>query len=50
MRELFECEDTSFTDFVLTRRLARAHRLLIDPQWSNRNIAFAAVRLEPPAG
>lgn len=42
VRKLFEYEDTSFTDFVLMRRLAKAHRLLIDPRLPNRNIASIA--------
>jgi len=42
MRKLFEHEGTSFTDFVLTRRLVRAHRLLTNPLWANRNIASIA--------
>jgi AraC-like DNA-binding protein len=39
---LFAYEDTSFTDFVLMRRLAKAHRLLVDPRWADRNIASIA--------
>lgn len=42
IRKLFEYEDTSFTSFVLRRRLARAHRLLLDPQAVNWNIASLA--------
>jgi AraC-like DNA-binding protein len=42
IRKLFEYEDTSFTDFVLTRRLVRAHRLLTSPLWAHRNIASIA--------
>ena len=42
IRKLFEGDDTSFTDFVLTRRLVRAHRLLTDPRWADRNITSIA--------
>jgi AraC-like DNA-binding protein len=42
IRKLFEYEDTSFTDFVLMRRLAKARRLLVDPRSPNRNIASIA--------
>jgi AraC-like DNA-binding protein len=42
IRKLFAYEDTSFTDFVLMRRLAKAHRLLVDPRWADRNIASIA--------
>jgi AraC-like DNA-binding protein len=31
IRKLFEAENTSFTDFVVEQRLARAHRVLLDP-------------------
>jgi AraC-like DNA-binding protein len=45
VRKLFEGAGTSFTDFVLSERLARAHRLLADPHSAGRtigDIAFAA--------
>jgi len=42
MRKLFEHEETSFTDFVLRRRLAKAHGLLADPKSANWNIASIA--------
>jgi AraC-like DNA-binding protein len=45
VRKLFETDGTSFTDFVLGQRLARAHRLLGDPRSAGRaigDIAFAA--------
>jgi AraC-like DNA-binding protein len=42
IRKLFESEGTSFTDFVVTRRLVRAHRLLTSPLWTHRNIASVA--------
>jgi AraC-like DNA-binding protein len=45
VRKLFESERTSFTDFVLSERLAQAHRVLRDPSCAGRpvsDIAFAA--------
>jgi AraC-like DNA-binding protein len=45
VRKLFESEGTSFTDFVLTQRLAQAHHTLRDPRSAGRpvsDIAFAA--------
>jgi AraC-like DNA-binding protein len=44
VRKLFADEGTSFTDFVLAERLARAHRRLVDPRFARRtvsDIAFA---------
>jgi AraC-like DNA-binding protein len=46
IRKLFKGEETSFSLFVLlTRRLLRAHRFLLDPRGAHRtisSIAFAA--------
>jgi AraC-like DNA-binding protein len=45
VRKLFESEGTSFTDFVLSRRLAEVHRALRDPRSADRavsDIAYAA--------
>jgi AraC-like DNA-binding protein len=42
IRKLFEHDETSFTDFVLARRLETAHRHLTNPVWANRNIASIA--------
>jgi len=42
IRKLFESEGTSFSEFVLTRRLARAYRMLIDRRWAERSIASIA--------
>jgi AraC-like DNA-binding protein len=45
VRKLFESEGTSFTDFVLSERLAQAHRALRDPRCAGRpvsDVAFAA--------
>jgi AraC-like DNA-binding protein len=39
MRSLFESEATTFSDFVLGQRLARAHRMLCDPGRAARTIA-----------
>jgi AraC-like DNA-binding protein len=43
VRKLFDSEDTSFTQFVLGERLARAHRLLSDPRLGDRTIAALAL-------
>lgn len=45
IRSLFQGEETTFTDFVLDRRLARAHAHLTDPRLGGRlvsTIAFEA--------
>jgi AraC-like DNA-binding protein len=42
IRKLFGSEGTSFSDFVLARRLVRAHRLLVDPLRTARSIAEIA--------
>jgi AraC-like DNA-binding protein len=42
IRKLFEGEGTSFSQFVLARRLARAHRMLSDRRWADRSIAWIA--------
>ena len=39
---LFEEEGTTFTDFVLKQRLARAHRMLTDPRYAGQKIAALA--------
>jgi len=43
LRKLFEGEGTSFTQFLLGRRLARAHDMLTDGRWANRGIASIAL-------
>jgi AraC-like DNA-binding protein len=43
VRKLFEEEDTSFTRFVLGQRLARARRLLSDPDLAGHTIATLAL-------
>jgi AraC-like DNA-binding protein len=42
IRKLFESEGTSFSQFVLSRRLARAYRMLTDSRWADRSIASIA--------
>ncbi len=42
LRKLFEREGTSFTEFVLARRLARAHAMLTDTRCADRSIASIA--------
>jgi AraC-like DNA-binding protein len=43
VRKLFESEGTSFTDFVLSERLARARRLIADPRSAGRTIGDIAL-------
>jgi AraC-like DNA-binding protein len=42
VRKLFESEGTSFSQFVLGRRLGRARRMLTDRRWADRSIASIA--------
>jgi AraC-like DNA-binding protein len=42
IRKLFESEGTSFSQFVLGRRLERAHRMLINPARPGRSITSIA--------
>ena len=42
IRKLFEADGTSFSAFVLGRRLAHAHRMLGDRRWADRSIASIA--------
>lgn len=42
IRKLFASEGTSFSRFVLGRRLERARRMLTDPGWTSRSIASIA--------
>jgi AraC-like DNA-binding protein len=42
IRKLFAGEGTSFSQFVLARRLVRAHRTLTDRRWAERSIAWIA--------
>jgi AraC-like DNA-binding protein len=43
VRKLFESEGTSFTDFILSERLARARRLIVDPGSAGRTIGDIAL-------
>ena len=42
IQRLFADEDTSFTDYVLGKRLARAHRLLMDPHYAKTAVSAIA--------
>ncbi len=42
IRKLFETEGTSFSSYVLARRLARAHRMLTDRRRADQSIASIA--------
>ena len=42
IRSLFEGDQTTFTDFVLNQRLARAHRCLVDPRFAGHMISTIA--------
>ena len=48
LRSLFESEGTSFGDFVATRRLALAHRMLSDPR--NAGISIASIAMSAGFG
>jgi AraC-like DNA-binding protein len=43
VQRLFEADGMTFTDYVLERRLVRAHRLLIDPRLAERPIGIIAL-------
>lgn len=42
IRKLFESEGSSFSEFVLNRRLVRANRMLTDRRWLDHSIAAIA--------
>jgi AraC-like DNA-binding protein len=42
IQRLFEREGTTFTEYVLAQRLARAHRLLADPRYAGQKISTIA--------
>jgi AraC-like DNA-binding protein len=42
LQRLFEAEGTTFTEYVLVQRLARAHRLLVDPRHDSEKISAVA--------
>jgi len=43
IRKLFERDETNLTQFVLTQRLDRAYRMLLDPHIADRSIAVIAL-------
>ena len=43
VQRLFECEGTTFTEYVLSQRLVRAHRLLTDPRHANQKVSTIAL-------
>jgi AraC-like DNA-binding protein len=43
VQRLFESEGTTFTEYVLAQRLARAHRLLTDPRYATQKIGTIAI-------
>lgn len=42
IQRLFENAGTTFSEFLVSQRLARAHRMLTDPRYSDRNIGAIA--------
>ncbi|WP_143278229.1 AraC family transcriptional regulator [Bradyrhizobium sp. UFLA03-84] len=42
VQRMFEGDGTSFSQFVLERRLARAHRLLVNPRYADRPVSAVA--------
>lgn len=42
VQRLFETEGTTFTEYLLAQRLARAHRLLLDPRRESEKISVVA--------
>jgi AraC-like DNA-binding protein len=42
VQRLFETEGTTFTEYVLAQRLARAHRMLLDPRRESEKISVVA--------
>ena len=43
IQRLFETEGTTFTEYVLAQRLARAHRLLTDPRHARQKVSAIAL-------
>jgi AraC-like DNA-binding protein len=43
LQRLFEAEGTTFTEFLLDQRLARVHRMLIDPRFADHAISMIAI-------
>jgi AraC-like DNA-binding protein len=42
LHKLFEAEELTFSTFVLSQRLSRAHRMLCDPRFGDRSISSVA--------
>ncbi len=42
IRKLFDAEGVTFSEFVLSQRIARAHRMLTDPRYAGRTISTIA--------
>jgi AraC-like DNA-binding protein len=42
VRKLFKAEGTTFSQFLLGRRLVRAYRMLTDARWGDRSVAWIA--------
>jgi AraC-like DNA-binding protein len=42
VQRLFEMEGTTFTEYVLSRRIARAHGMLTDPRYAREKISAVA--------
>ena len=42
LQRLFEAEGTTFTEYVLAQRLARAHRILVDPRRARGKVSTLA--------
>ncbi|MHC2250882.1 AraC-like DNA-binding protein [Bradyrhizobium embrapense] len=42
VQRMFEADGTTFSQFVLGRRLARAHRLLVNPRYADRPVSAVA--------
>ncbi|MGO8911050.1 MAG: helix-turn-helix transcriptional regulator [Bradyrhizobium sp.] len=44
IQKLFEAEGTTFTGYVIERRLLEASRMLADPRFANHNIGEVALK------
>jgi AraC-like DNA-binding protein len=45
IQKLFEAEGSTFTEYVIERRLLDANRMLADPQFSDRSIGEVALKV-----
>ena len=45
VQRLFECEGTTFTEYVLAQRLVRAHRLLTVPLYADQKVGTIALEV-----